>query len=408
MKARLTSLLGSSLLLAIGVTGCHHGGETPAPPPPDMAQAPDLLPPPPDMLLPDRDPTDHPQALQVMNYGGATIAAIEPYTIVWKGDEALGMKVHTFLSYLVQSDYWVAVTAEYGGGKGTPQSLIVLDDAAPTTLDDSQMDDIVNGLVTSGKLPSTTINTMLFFVVPQSTKSTLYGANGCYDYGGYHAETQVLINGRHQPYALNLQCMGSALASSSGFDSLTVTLSHEAVEAQTDPHPFSAPGWLNADAPMGGEVGDLCVFSDTTITAPGGSGQPDTTYAVTTIYSEAAAKAGNKEPCQPSPAGQPFYSVAVNPPEVVVVTDASGIGDAEAAYEPFAFGDVGTIRWSIEQPPGQGIKVTPSSGQAKAGETLRMKVHVGSQVRSGSYPLVIGVHSDKAQKTNYTATITVQ
>jgi hypothetical protein len=373
-----------------------------------MAEPADLRPAPPDMLLPDRDPTDHPPALQVTNHGGPTIAAMEPYTIVWNGDEALGDKVNTFLSYLVQSDYWVAVTTEYGGGKGTPKSVIVLDDAAPAALDDSLMDGIVNGLVTSGKLPSTNDNTVLFFVVPQSTKSTLFGANGCFDYGGYHAETQMLINGRHQPYAVNLQCAGSALASSSGFDSLTVTISHESVEAQTDPHPFSAPGWVNTESPVGGEVGDLCVYSDTTITAPGAAGQPDTIYAVTTIYSETAAKAGNKEPCQPSPVGQPFYSVAVNPPEVVVTTDATGVGDADAAYEPFAFGDVGTIRWSIEQPPGQGIKVTPSSGQAKAGETIRMKVHVGSNVQSGSYPLVLGVRADKAEQTNYTATITVQ
>jgi hypothetical protein len=407
MKARLSSVLGSSLLLALGAAGCH-GGSEPVAPPPDMAKPADLLPPPPDMLLPDRDPTDHPPALEVTNHGGPTIAAIEPYTIVWKGDEMLGDKVHTFFTFLVQSDYWVSATTEYGGGKGTAQNVIALDDAAPATLDDSQMDGLISGLVTSGKLPATNDNTVLFFVVPLSTKSTLFGANGCYDYGGYHAETQMLVNGRHQPYAVVLQCAGAALSTSSGFDSLTVTISHEAVEAQTDPHPFTAPGWVNMETPLGGEVGDLCVFSDTTITAPGASGQPDTPYAVTTIYSEAAAKAGNKEPCQPSPAGQPFYSVAVNPPDVVVTTDATGIGDAEAAYEPFAFGDVGAIRWAIEQPPGPGIKVTPSSGQGKAGETIRLKVHVGSQVQGGSYPLVLGVRADKAQKTYYTATITVQ
>ena len=40
---------------------------------------------------------------------------MEPYTIVWKGDEALGAKVHAFVSWLVQSDYWTTVVTEYAG-----------------------------------------------------------------------------------------------------------------------------------------------------------------------------------------------------------------------------------------------------------------------------------------------------
>jgi len=99
--------------------------------------------------------------------------------------------------------------------------------------------------------------------------------------------------------------------------------------------------------------------------------------------------------------------VAVNPPDVEVVTDDTGVGDAEAAYEPFAYGDVGTISWAIEQPVATGIKVTPTSGMAKAGETLRVKVHVTSAARSGTYPLTIDVHADRAKKTYYSASITV-
>ena len=402
MRARFTVVAGifSFVALAFAVAAC--GDSAPAVVP-DMAQAPaDLAPAPPDLLLPDRDPTDHPPAATLDNFGGGTVAAMEPYTIVWQGDEALGTQVDTFMSWLVQSDYWVGVAAEYGGVKGTPKGVIVLDAAAPAALDDDAMDGIVSSLLSSGKIPAFTDNTVLFFVLPQTTKSTLFGSRGCAEYGGYHSETQTLVGGRHQPYAVNLQCAGSALNNTTGFDSLTVTLSHEAVEAQTDPHPFTAPGWVNQTSPLGGEVGDLCVFSNVTQMAA------DRSYLVTTVYSQVAAAAGNKEPCQPTPAGQPFFNVAVSPTNVVVTTDDNGIGDAQAQYQPFAYGDVGMLRWMVEQGPGQGIKITPSSGQAKAGETIRMTVHVGASARSGQYPLVLGVRSDKAGKNAYTATITVK
>lgn len=402
MLARSSALV---LVLAVApIAACHDGGTDAAVA--DMATLPDLAPAPPDMTLPRRDPTDHPASLQLTNYGGGTIAAMEVYTVVWHGQDALGAKVDKFMSSLVTSDYWLNVTSEYGGMKGTSKGVVVLDADPPATLDDAQMDDLVGGLVTAGHIPDVNANTVVFFVVPLSTKSTLYGSQGCYEYGGYHAETQTLIGGRHVPYAVNLQCAGAALSSSTGFDSLTVTMSHEAVEAQTDPHPFSAPGWLAGQVQLG-EVCDLCVYSDTTLTVPGDAGLPDTTYAVTSVYSNAAAIAGTKEPCQPTPANQPYFNVAVSPSEIVINTDASGVGVADAAYEPFAFGDVGTIKWTIMQPPGQGIKITPTSGQAEAGDTVRMKVSTTSAARSGSYTLILSVRSAKAGKTYYTSTITV-
>jgi hypothetical protein len=395
--ARFLALLAPLLGMAIATPGCHESEAEPA----DMAQRPpDLLPPPPDMLLPNRAPTDHPPALQLTHFGGPTIAAMEPYTIVWQGEDTLGQKLHTFISFLVQSDYWIHVVGEYGAMKGTPKSLIVLDEQPPATLDDSQMDGIVAGLVASGKVPEVTDNTVLFFIVPESTTSTMFGARGCWEYGGYHAETQQLISGRHIPYAVNLQCAGSAVASQTAMDSLTTTVSHEATEAQTDPHPFFAPGWITDDSALGGEVADLCIYNDTTISGPEGE------YAVTGVYSQKAAIAGDVEPCQPSPPGMPYFNVAVSPINVEVFTDDSGLGAADAEYQPFAYGDVGLIKWSIVQPPGQGIKITPTSGEGHAGETIRVKIRTTSNARAGKYPLILGVRSDKG-RTSYGATITI-
>lgn len=406
---RVRSLLLFSVVTGLAaLAGCHSDGlgsshDLEAPPdltpaaPVDMAE-------PADFSLPRRDPTDHPAALKLDNAGGPTIAAMEVYTVVWPGDEALGAKMDAFLGWLVQSDWWTTTLAQYGGAFGVSKGVVVMNKPAPNTIDDSEFTALIGGMITDGLIPAPNENTALIFVPPTTLHSTLQGAAGCDYYEGYHSETDP-IDGQKVVYAVNLQCLGNALTSQKAFDDLTVTVSHELSEAQTDPHPFTNPGWVTQQSTLGGEVADLCVFENVNEVVAGTMGAPDVTYALATVYSQSAAIAGNQATCQPS--SGPFFNVAISPGDIVVTRGALGSGTASAKYLPFSFGDVGRIKWTLEFSPGSGIKVSPSSGEANAGDTIAFTVTASSAVQQGPYVLALTARDAAGDRASYTATIDV-
>jgi hypothetical protein len=362
----------------------------------------------PDLSFPQRAPTDHPELPQVDNLGGASIAAMEAYTIVWKGDEVLGQKTFDFIDAMLKSDYWNGSLAEYGVGKGSSVKLIVLDDAPPATLDDAGVKTLVKSLFAAGKVPAVTPNMVLFFAFNPKTMSTMQGGQGCSEYGGYHSETQTASgSGIYVSYAVNLQCPTSG--SDPDWNYFTSTISHEAAEAATDAHPFTTPGWSNQTNPLGGEIGDLCVGLDTKLTissAPDG-GAP-VTYVVQRLYSQKAAAAGNSDPCLPAPATHPYFNVGIEPRDITVATDNAGKGTFMAKIEPYAFGEVGSLTWQLEGQPGAGIKVSPTQGTGAPGDTFALMVTVSASAQTGTYPLSLIVKSSQGGYNEWWSSITVQ
>ena len=391
-----------------GLAGCSHhatqAGSHDLDVPVDLEVARVDMAEPLDFSFPPRDPTEHPAALRLDNFGGPTIAAVETYTVVWPGDEALGAKVETFVAFLVQSDWWARTLTQYGAAPGVSKGVVVMNKPAPTSLDDDELTALISGMITDGVIPTPNANTLLLFVPPRTLHYTLQGQVGCDVYGGYHSETN-LIAGQKISYAVNLQCAGSALDSKIAFDDLTVTISHEAAEAQSDPFPFSDPGWATRTSPLGGENADLCVFENARVTAPGVAAAPATTYLVATVYSQAAAVAGDQVLCQPS--ATPFFNVAITPADIVVNRTKLIGGTASAKFLPFSFGDVGSITWTLAFSPGSGIKVTPSSGTAKAGDTIPFTVGATSSAKSGGYLMAITVRDAAGDKANYVASIEI-
>jgi hypothetical protein len=407
---RLVSVLS---LLAVGCSnsmdnGTGGGGDQVDAGSTDMTDAPDLS-------FPKRDPTDHPPLPTMDYYGGPTLAAPEVWTIVWQGDEALGAQVNGFVGWMLNSDdYWTTGTGEYGVGKGKAMGVIVLPVAAPATLDDSAVGPMIKAHIADGLFPKPNANTLLAFVVPAGTKSTMYGAAGCQEYGGYHAETRMAAGSTtYVPYAINLQCAG--FSGGSLFDSLTMVTSHEVAEASTDPHPFTKPGYVNQSAPLGGEDGDLCnplalkMMATVAGDADAGTADAMQTYVVARLWSNKNAKAGNVDPCQPAPKSTPYFNVAVDPTDIQAstVTDPNGM-DITAKIEPYAYGDVGAIKWTLEGQPGTGIKVSPTSGTANAGDTIGMTVHIDSTAMSGTYPILLFVQAAKGGHNLWTSSITIQ
>src|SRR5262249_5079436 len=149
------------------------------------------------------------------------MSAMEVWTIVWTGDEALGNQTNVFNDWMLNSDdFWIASVGEYGIGKGVAKGVIVLPDTAPATLDDSAMGPMIKAHIADGTFPAPNAQTLYSFVIPKKTKQTMQGGVGCQDYGGYHSETRSASGSKtYVPYAVNLQCSG--FGGVTPFDSLT-------------------------------------------------------------------------------------------------------------------------------------------------------------------------------------------
>ena len=90
------------------------------------------------------------------------------------------------------------------------------------------------------------------------------------------------------------------------------------------------------------------------------------------------------------------------------MTDANGVGTVEAKFEPFAFGDVGSIKWQLQTSPGKGVSITPELGTANAGDTIRFTVSVTKAAQAGDYPIDIFTQSAKGGHNQWVSSITVQ
>jgi hypothetical protein len=364
---------------------------------------------PPDLQLSDRDPTDHPQLPQVDNQHGPVLDGVQLWTVVWPGDEVLGARANTFTEWMLGSDYWVNSLNEYGVGRGKALGVLVLPNAAPASIDDSAFSNIIKDLIARGVVQYTP-TTALAFIVPKGTTSTLQGGQGCQDYGGYHSETRTVKGGSDFiPYSVTLQC--PVAPGVSDFDGVTQVLSHEGAEMATDPHPFTRPGWSNKNIPDGSEIADLCV--DLNVTIHGSVSDPDAgvteaDYSVTRLYSQKAAAAGKSDPCVPVPTDVPYFNVGIEPPQLTIQTDTTGAGTFTAKIEPYAFGDVGMIRWRLESQPGPGVTVAPTHGTARAGQTVLMTVTVTAQAQRGDYTLMLTSHSDKGGDNEWFSSLTIQ
>jgi hypothetical protein len=401
----LASLVGA---LAVGCSANHLGPSNP-----DAAvdaAPPDLTPPPPDLTFPDRDPTNHPQLPQVDNLQGQIMTSPEMYTVVWPGDEALGQRVDQFMGWMLGSDYWINSLAEYGVGAGRSKGVLVMSTPAPATIDDSEFKTIVKALIAGGATADA--NTAFSFIIPVNTTSTMSrgGGTGCNDYGGYHSQTQTAPgSGVYVAYMVNLQCKDAVGGGLSLFDSLTDVISHEAAEASTDTFPFTAPAWTNQTVVVGGEIGDLCVGLDTKFTAQVGdadAGFTQATYLVQRLYSQKIAATGQADPCVPAPS-TPYFNVALDPTDAsLTISRAAGSGTTIVKLEPYAFGNVGNIKWSLQGSPGTGITVVPMSGTARPGETIMMTITAKLAAGAGSFPLLLDARSDSGGVNEWFGSIT--
>jgi hypothetical protein len=414
MVARFTAPQGGMMhriailaLISLATLGCSG---SPPPAPDDLGTYPtgDLaMPPAIDMTLPERDPTDHPPAVQMSNGGDPTLANMELWTVVWKGDEELGQRINRFAGWMLQSDYWTSSLEEYGIGAGKAMGVIVLPDAVPTSFGDTPTARLIQAHVADGLFPKPNVNTVFSFIPPKNI--TWDGGDPCQQYLGYHTYAAVARNSKeYVPHAINFQCIEPGQPA---FDTLTFTLSHEAGETASDPYQNSWGTDNNLSRVAISEIGDLCndIGIQYTVTSeiPDG-GVVEDHYLVTRFYSAKNAAAGNADPCVPTPAGRPYFNSGLLPNESTLTrSSATKSGSVDVMLEPFAFGDVGLIKWETFL-QGSGVTITPSSGLAHAGDTIRLTITADKTAQPTVYLIPILSQAQKGGENEWWGTVTVQ
>lgn len=251
---------------------------------------------------------------QLVNDGGSALAAPVFQPIFFTGDSVMQAQIEDFGAQLGSSAYWSAATSEYGVGPIQLLPTIVSSDAVPTTETD------VESWLTSELGSAVDPQTIYSVFLPANMQITGADGTSCQSYGGYHyeidngsgsdAETPIV-------YALLPRCGGTG---SDAIDILTAALSHELVEASTDPHPITALAWGDAD-PLhyvmaytpGAEAGDYCEYVEAAYYIPFG-------YEVQRIWSNAASLAGH-DPCVPAPLSLPYAGAVPVFPGTVQIPD---------------------------------------------------------------------------------------
>jgi hypothetical protein len=128
-------------------------------------------------------------------------------------------------------------------------------------------------------------------------------------------------------------------------DVLDEFLSHEVIEAATDPvRTPTVAGYhlLDPNNPwtyIGGEVADLCTQSAPYRAADGG-------LVAQRIWSNSAASLGTGSPCIPAPAGETYFNVGIEP-HTTVVLDAGSSTARTVTYTLTGWSTAPRTDWSV-------------------------------------------------------------
>ena len=245
---------------------------------------------------------------QVVDVGGTFLASPKVQPILYASDAA-ATDVLAFLQELATTSYWSQTTSEYGVGPLEVLPAVMISDPAPTTVSDAMLESSLASN-TSGADPAwgaADPSTIYLFVLPEGTIESDSEGACCTDYDGYHFQADV--GAVTVPYALSCACPGFDGPNVTDLQERTVDMSHELVEAATDPFPNSDPAYTQEDDAdlvwtlvTDGEVADMCEFNDDANVIPPGS-----TYMVQRSWSNAAA-ARFENPCVPVVTTTPYFN----------------------------------------------------------------------------------------------------
>jgi len=224
-------------------------------------------------------PAPHPPLPQLVNAAHGPVLTAPNVYLVFYPNYTLEPDLQAFAQAMAAASFWSTTTSEYGIGALSYAGTIDLTDTPPTTIGQADIEAWVASELQSGAFGTPDPQAIYTIVYPSSTTITqpnpvspAFGTvNSCQSFYGYHDNTQVALGD-----AGTMTSFAYAVIPTCGFlSSLTETISHEWVEAATDPEvtsggTFTLSGGPNAaffgpDANHviwallgGGEAADLC------------------------------------------------------------------------------------------------------------------------------------------------------
>ncbi|HEY8041680.1 MAG TPA: hypothetical protein VIF15_17865 [Polyangiaceae bacterium] len=287
-------------------------------------------------------PAPHPPLPQLVNKAGGPVLTTPHAYLVFYPGYPYETQLQTFAQKMAAATYWATTTQEYGVGALTYAGTIDLtNETPPQSTTSTAIQSWIAGEIQGGKFGTPDPEAIYTVFYPQSTTitqpnpiSTLLPApQSCVAFGGYHDNAAVSLGDGGTPtnfaYAVIPTCNTSV-------DSLTSVVSHEWVEASTDPFltstgaftinggPDAAFYSTDADHTIwalmgGGEAGDLCEPEGSPIYVT----PPDVGNAVQRTWSNVLAQ-GSHDPCTPAIAGAFFDSAPVLPDTVTFTSSITG------------------------------------------------------------------------------------
>jgi hypothetical protein len=397
--------------------------------------------------LPDTSvgyPAPHVPAPQAIDYGGPVLDAPNIVPIFF-ADDPFQSSLEDFLRQLAASSYWPAVTAEYSVGPLTIAPSIVVSDPVPASITESEIEAWLTNYLdgTHAAWPPIAQNNIYMVFYPSLTSITGSFGASCTNFGGYHSEGFELggpdggtpeggateggakeggvadasaegggLGGVSFVYAVLPRC--ASFDNFTGIDAVTGPTSHEAVEAATDPLPFSGPAYYGVDADHsvwdltpGGELGDLCAFEPQSFQRLVGSS------VVQRIWSNVAAASG-QDPCVPPLPSTVYFNAAPDLTESVALgggTPTIGIripvGQTKTVnIQFFSTGPTSTWTVSVEDNsfamggPAQ-LEFEPSTLTGQNGDVIPVKVTALATGALGGAEMILYSYRDPYMYDNY-------
>lgn len=221
-------------------------------------------------------------------YGGPVISSAKVYAIFWTDKVAAETKAKIGPLYenILDSNYmdWLneydtSLTAVNGRpgtnqhiGRGRFMGAVTIAPAnASKTLTDAMLQAELDAQMAAGKLAPADDDSLYMIYFPSGYKITIEGEASCSSFCGYHEGFKSARTGASVFYGVMPSC-GMGCGGSSAWEAISLTSSHECLEAITDPFPTpgSNPAYPQAWNTSGGEeIADLCQSGGSTVTGHG-------------------------------------------------------------------------------------------------------------------------------------------
>jgi hypothetical protein len=278
-------------------------------------------------------PAPHPAFPLLVTSGGAVLTSPQVLPVFFSNYDITAKMTQLVAGLptatLANGDsYWSTSVSEYGVGPLTVLPAVTVAQSAPTT--DTDPVAFIQGQLATAPFKNVTPSTIIAVFYPSTTPLGGSCAATTPGYGGYH---DAFTNGSaQQPYAVMAECANFGPITNA-VDMVSVAVSHEIIEAATDPYPSSSPAYVGLDLSPAGftmgvflqgnaENGDMCA-----INAGFGRGPAAFPFLMQRGWSNKAAKAGNLDPCSPDVRpSQPFVGAYPVMPDTVTVPMA-GTGE---------------------------------------------------------------------------------